>query len=68
MGKNSRREYFRAIYKRYRRAGLAEKGQILDEFCRVCRYQPEVCNSEVEWAGPGGDAPPRTPPPKGLDS
>jgi hypothetical protein len=38
MGKNSRREYFRAIYKRYRRAGLAEKGQILDEFCRVCRY------------------------------
>lgn len=38
MGKKSRREYFRAIYKRYRKAGLAEKGRILDEFCRVCRY------------------------------
>jgi len=38
MGKSSRREYFRAIYKRYRKAGLAEKGRILDEFCRVCRY------------------------------
>jgi hypothetical protein len=38
MGKKSRTEYFRAIYKRYRKAGLAEKGRILDEFCKVCRY------------------------------
>jgi hypothetical protein len=38
MGKKSRREYFRAIYRRYRKAGLQEKGRILDEFCRVCGY------------------------------
>jgi hypothetical protein len=38
MGKKSRREYYRAIYKRYREAGFHEKGRILDEFCRVCSY------------------------------
>jgi len=33
-----RREYLRAIYRRYRKAEAEEKGQILDEFCRVCGY------------------------------
>jgi hypothetical protein len=33
-----RREYLRAIYERYRRSSKANKGTILDEFCRVCDY------------------------------
>jgi hypothetical protein len=33
-----RREYLRAIYARYRRSSSAKKRAILDEFCRVCRY------------------------------
>jgi hypothetical protein len=33
-----RREYFRAIYQRYHRGSTAEKGRILDEFCRICHY------------------------------
>ncbi len=47
MGKNTRREYFRAIYNRYRKAGLIEKGRILDEFCRVCRYNRKYAISKL---------------------
>lgn len=38
MGKVSRKEYLVAIRERYRRAGRAEKGRILAEFCAVCGY------------------------------
>lgn len=38
MGKRSKWEYFKAIYKRYRKASEKEKGRILDEFCGVCGY------------------------------
>lgn len=38
MGKNSKREYFEKIYKRYRSAGPSEKSRILDEFCNICGY------------------------------
>jgi hypothetical protein len=38
MGRDSKWEYFKAIYWRYRQAPPALKQQILDEFCRVCGY------------------------------
>ena len=39
MGKHEKRVYLEAIRKRYRRAGRADKGKILDEFCSECGYQ-----------------------------
>jgi len=33
-----RREVLRAIHDRYRRSSPEQKGAILDEFCRICRY------------------------------
>jgi len=38
MGKNTRKEYLKAIRGRYGKAGRKEKKQILDEFCKVCGY------------------------------
>jgi len=38
MGRDSKREYLRAIGERYRRASKAEKGVMLREFCAVCGY------------------------------
>jgi len=38
LGRASRWEYLRQIHPRYRKAGKAEKGRILDEFCAVTRY------------------------------
>jgi len=37
MSQKSKREYLRAIYPRYRKATIAAKSQILDEFCKICR-------------------------------
>lgn len=39
MAQQSKREYLRSIHGRYGQAGRAEKGQILEEFCKVCGYQ-----------------------------
>ena len=39
MAQQSKREYLRSIHGRYRQAGRAEKGRILEEFCKVCGYQ-----------------------------
>jgi hypothetical protein len=39
MAQQSKREYLRSIHGRYRQAGRAEKGQMLEEFCKVCGYQ-----------------------------
>jgi len=36
MARRSKREYLRSIYKRYQRAPRAEKGMILEEFCKLC--------------------------------
>jgi len=36
MSQKSKREYLRAIYPRYRKATIAAKSQILDEFCKIC--------------------------------
>jgi len=38
MGRKSKWEYLRAIYRRYREAAAALRGRILDEFCQVCGY------------------------------
>jgi hypothetical protein len=38
MGRDSKREYLRAIGERYRRASKEEKGLMLREFCAVCSY------------------------------
>lgn len=38
MGRESKWDYFRAIYSRYRQASKATRQQILDEFCQVCGY------------------------------
>jgi hypothetical protein len=38
MARRSRREYLRSIYDRYQRASRADKGMILEEFCKVCGY------------------------------
>lgn len=38
MARQSKREYLRSIYKRYRRGQRREKSTILEEFCKVCGY------------------------------
>ena len=38
MGKRGKKEYLRAILKRYTLADKKEKRSILDEFCKVCEY------------------------------
>ena len=38
MGRQSRWEYFRAVYARYRQAGREAKRKILDAFCANTRY------------------------------
>jgi hypothetical protein len=38
MSGTSKREYLRAIYKRYHKAGAQEKGRILNEFTTICGY------------------------------
>jgi hypothetical protein len=38
MGQNSKWEYFKAIYTRYRKASKELRSLILNEFCQVCGY------------------------------
>jgi len=38
MARQSKREYLRSIYQRYRRARRAQKTAMLEEFCKVCGY------------------------------
>lgn len=38
MARQSKREYLRSIYERYRRAGRTEKTAMLEEFCKVSGY------------------------------
>ncbi len=38
MSEASRREYLRAIYRRYHTASVEQKGRILDEFTAACGY------------------------------
>ena len=38
MARQSKREYLRSIYQRYRHAQRAQKTVILEEFCKICGY------------------------------
>jgi hypothetical protein len=38
MAQQSKREYLRSIYDRYRRGRRTEKTAMLEEFCKVCGY------------------------------
>jgi hypothetical protein len=38
MARQSKREYWRSIHKRYRQATRSEKTAMLEEFCKVCGY------------------------------
>jgi hypothetical protein len=38
MARQSKREYWRSIHKRYRRGTRKEKTAMLEEFCKVCGY------------------------------
>lgn len=38
MARQSKREYLRSIYERYRHGGRLEKTAMLEEFCQVCGY------------------------------
>jgi hypothetical protein len=50
MSRKSKREYLRAIWRRYQRAGRDYKSKLLDEFCEVCgysrKYAIQVLNSQ----------------------
>lgn len=52
MGKNSRREYFKMIYRRYRTAELHEKSRILDEFCKICGYNRKYAIAKLNGPAP----------------
>ena len=53
MGWRAKWEYFREIYWQHRKASGAEKGRILDEFCRVCRYNRKYAIRKL-GVPPGG--------------
>jgi len=38
MARQSKREYLRSIYERYRGGRRTEKTAMLEEFCKVCGY------------------------------
>jgi hypothetical protein len=57
MGKKTKWEYFRAIYLRYRKASMAEKTQILEEFCEVCGYNRKYAIAKLNGPFPA----PKTP-------
>ena len=38
MARRSKQEYLRSIYDRYQHAPRAQKGTMLEEFCKVCGY------------------------------
>lgn len=53
MQRPARREYRAAIYGRYRGASRRQKGQILDEFCRVTGYHRKYALRCLNAAPPG---------------
>ena len=54
MSRHSKTEYWKAIYWRYRQAPKPEKHQILNEFCRTCRYHRKYAIRKLN-----GPPPPR---------
>ncbi len=65
MSSRAKREYFERIYFRYRKAGQAEKIQILNEFCRVCGYHRKYAIRKLNGPPPD-DRPPKPRKPRGY--
>ncbi len=59
MGGGTRREYLRAIYRRYREATKEMRGTILDEFCVNCGYARKYAIRLLNGPPPGKNRPPR---------
>ena len=38
MSKQSRKDYYKTVVRRYRNSDKKTKSQVLDEFCEVCGY------------------------------
>ena len=53
MGRQSKWEYFRAVYVRYRRADRRRKQRISDEFCANTRYQRKYALRLLNGPPPG---------------
>jgi hypothetical protein len=53
MKPNSRKDYLRRIYPRYRQASPAEKRRILDEFCAHCGYHRKYAIRLLKGPPPG---------------
>lgn len=63
MTQKSRMEYFKAIYERYRKSAKEQKGDILNEFCRVTGLNRKYAICKLN--GPLVPAP-RRPPKRGV--
>jgi hypothetical protein len=61
MNGMSRREYLRAIWDRYRHSKPEQKGKILDEFCRVCKYNRKYAIWLLNQPRPADRPQPRKP-------
>src|SRR4051794_8202660 len=61
MSVRSRQEYTRQVSKRYKAAGRAEKGFMLDEFCRTTGYNRKYAVSQLRHPPAVRDAPIRRP-------
>ena len=59
MSRQGKWEYLQAIHARYRQAARAEKGRILDEFCRVTGYHRKSALRLLHGPPPGRRPPPR---------
>ena len=66
MKPNSRKDYLRRIYPRYRQATPAEKGRILDEFCANCGYHRKYAIRLLNSPPPPGSPPGRARRPRGV--
>jgi ribosomal protein L37E len=53
LGSKARREYFRAIYERYRKAGREAKQAMLNEFCTNTGYHRKYAIRLLNGAPPG---------------
>jgi len=59
MSPQSKWEYRKEIYARYRKADRPTKVRILDEFCRVCRYHRKTAIRLLNGPAPGKTSPRR---------
>jgi hypothetical protein len=65
MSRRSRRDYLQSIHSRYRKSSPAEKGHILDEFCKVCGYNRKYAIRVLNGPPPPKKPVPRKPTPRG---